>query len=487
MFDILSRHPRATRHATSRYRTAAVACALVAAMAGSAAAEVSDCRVFLLREVEGELTIDTIELKSSPKTTRTFHADADSGIIDMIFPVGPGGSGSMVSHSDKRTLTATCDSGTLTVEDRSSDGKGYTRPARDLADLARYDIRVSVSAGDGRFANFLIRQNETVGPDPVGPVLDMFAGRIPVQPGDFVLFTDTYRTLLPDVLTGDATLELDRWPIATVQSPGNEAGAFIVDTGAGTTIVDRAFLPKNTKIKKSGMIQYSTAGRQTLKYAPGGATGQVQTVLGRAVLPELRIGTVQVGDLSVDVLSQMPNIFPRPLAGIIGLDFLRQTGTLSFHFHDEPKVTMTMQRHDKTKSATRQTVEIPFTFVNSHLVVSGRIQGHPVHFIVDTGAPDSILDAAAARRIGLQFETGATTDGRGLDGGSVAIHDGASADITFENRTFPQTALHVSALPVFQRMAVHEQNVGLLGTAFFARAGHVEFDFSKRVMRLGEP
>jgi hypothetical protein len=131
-------------------------------------------------------------------------------------------------------------------------------------------------------------------------------------------------------------------------------------------------------------------------------------------------------------------------------------------------------------------IEIPFTFVNSHVVVSGRIHKHPVHFILDTGAPESMLDASAAKRVELRFDETAGADGRGLDGGSVVIYDGGSATVLLADRPIPKTAFRVGALPVFQPMAVHDQNIGLLGTAFFARFSRVELDFTDRVLRLSD-
>ena len=310
----------------------------------------------------------------------------------------------MLRLADAGILTATCDAGILTIDNRSSDGKGYTRPERDRADLARYDIRLSVSAGDGRFANFLLERYETVRRDNVGPVLDMFAGRLAAKAGEFVLFTDTYLRALPESLAGQVPLEINRWPIATMTLPGGKTGSFIVDIGAGSTVVARSFLPKGTRIEKSGMTQYSSAGRQTLKYAPGGATGQVQNVLGHAVLPEIQLGDLRVKQFTVDVMSRMPDIFRRPIDGILGLDLLRQTRVLSFDFAQgsKPKATMRLMRSAKT--GTTPFIEMPFTFVNSHLVVSGQIGGQPVHFVLDTGAPRSILDVSAAKRVGLRFD-----------------------------------------------------------------------------------
>jgi len=464
-------------------RLGPIAIALAAITATAAAGE-NDCRLFLLRDSDGQLVLDEIELTGSPRTERVFHANADTGIIDVILPVGPGGSGSMARLADDLAITAVCDAGTLTLNTHTAGGKGYARPPRSRADLAQYDVRLSVSAGDGRFANFLIERYATARRDDVGPVLDIFAGRMPVTAGDFVLFTDTFLHALPAALDGETPIELDRWPIATVRLPDGRTGAFIVDIGAGTTVVSRSFLPEGTKIKKQGMVQYSSAGREVLKYAPGGATGQVQTVLGQAVLPEMQIGQIRVEQMPVDVLSQMPDFFGRPIDGIIGLDLLRQSSVLSFVFDPgpKPKARMHLARHRSTND--QQAIELPFTFVNSHLVVNGQISNHRVYFTLDTGSPDSMLAVSAARRVGLQFDETSRKDGRGLDGGSAAVYKGRSTALLLGGRSIPDTTFHVGALPIFDRMTVHDQNVGLLGTAFFAGFARVEIDFNQRVLRL---
>ena len=54
------------------------------------------------------------------------------------------------------------------------------------------DLRGIVVSPDGTLAAFEIGQYDTVTRDEIGPVMDMFAGKIPVSNGDHILFTDTY-------------------------------------------------------------------------------------------------------------------------------------------------------------------------------------------------------------------------------------------------------------------------------------------------------
>jgi len=458
----------------------------VAQLSATAIAGEDGCRLFLLRDRDRTLSVEPVDLSGSPRTERTFHADTETGIIDVIFPVGPGGSGSMVRLADATALTAVCDAGVLSIESRTADGKGYKRPERGRDDLARYDIRLSVSAGDGRTANFLIDRYDNVRRDEVGPVMDMFAGRIPVKPKEYVLFTETFLHARPERFAGRVPLEIDRWPIATLTLPDGKTGSFIVDIGAGTTVVGRPFLPEGTEIQKSGMVQYSSAGRQILKYAPGGATGQVQNVLGQAVLEGITLGDLRVDEITVDVMSEIPDMFGRPIAGIIGLDLIAQTRVLAFEFPSGATSSAVMSLKRSAMNRDAHTIEVPFTYVNSHLVVTGTINEKPVHFVLDTGAPQSMLDAEAATRVGVWFDESSERAGRGIDGGSAPVYKGGTASLTLGDTTIPDTVFNAGGLPVFQRMTVHQQNAGLLGTAFFARFARMELDFANRVLRLVE-
>ena len=444
------------------------------------------CHTFLIKRGNDGLAIERVDIADGQDNARTFEANQTTGIVDVIMPVGPGGSGSVARFRDQRTITATCTKGELQIVDRSADGKVYERPVRRMEELARYDTRVSVVGADGTLAAFEIRRYDTAATDRIGPVMDMFAGKIPVSDGDHILFTDTYLHAAGSPIAGEAAVEYDRWPLVTATLPDGTTGTFLVDVGAGTTVVAKSFLPKKTKIEKTGMVQYSAAGKQTLKYAPGGATGQVQSVVGQATLPHLNLGGIAVTDVQVDVLSKMPDMFGRPIAGILGLDLMRRTELLTIGYSTTAGAAPFIRLSDRDPSAAGAALELPFAIVKTHVMVKGEVNGKPVHFILDTGAPGPILDASAAKAAEVESDTTTARSGRGLDGGSATITRGSPARLTLAGRTLEDVSFNVSDLSVFSSMRVHGQNVGLLGNAFFARFARMELDFVRRVVRFVE-
>ncbi|MHC5111016.1 MAG: aspartyl protease family protein [Planctomycetota bacterium] len=439
------------------------------------------CRVFVLKRADQGYEIDAVDL--APNETKVFPSNRATGIVDVILTVAPGGSGSIPKWSEERLLVARCSDGELAVTNKLTNGEDWARPARKIDDLARYDVRVSVTGADGVKRAFLIVENDRVFVEEVGPVVDMFGGKIPMSDGDHILCTDTYRHSLGLHVEGEAPLEYDRWPLVTVKLADGKEGVFIVDIGAGTTVVSRSFLPDDIEIEKAAMVQYSSSGKKMLKYTPGGATGAVDTILGHATPKELRIGDIVFENPTVDVMGEIPDIFGRPIAGILGMNLMRRCDVLSMSLKSEGKSTPSMRMGRSARPPDAQVLEVPFTFVSSHLTVDGRIEGAPVHFIMDTGSPDVVLDAFAAERIGVKMEKG-SRPGRGLDGGSSEIRKGSRVELSIAARNFEAVQPQISALPCFRMLRTNKQNAGLLGNSFFSRFTRMELDFKQRVARF---
>lgn len=450
-------------------------------VAPAVAGESDACRVFVLKRVDQSYTIESVDLADNEM--KVFPANQASGIVDIILSVGYGTSGSMAKWSDGRMLTARCRAGELQVTDRHPDRKDWTRPPRKLVDLARFDLRISVTGADGAKQAFLILQNKTVVEDPVGPIVDLFGGKIPMSEGDHTLCVDTYHHMLGAHVEGEAPLEYDRWPLVTATLPDGTEGVFIADIGAGTTVVSKKFLPPDTKIEKATMVQYSSAGKKMLKYAPGGATGKVESVLGHATLKELRFGGIRFKDAQVDVMSEMPDIFGRSIDGILGMDLMRRCDVLSMNFTTKGGATPTLRMGRSSMPNGTGTLELPFTFVNSHLTVDGKLNESLVHFVMDTGCPGIILDTGAAKRIGVKAEK-KMRPGRGLDGGKAELSRGNSAALAFADRDLGAIQPKISALSCFTTLRTNNQNAGLLGNSFFSRFSKMELDFDRRIVRF---
>lgn len=129
---------------------------------------------------------------------------------------------------------------------------------------------------------------------------------------------------------------------------------------------------------------------------------------------------------------------------------------------------------------------MPFTIVRTHLVVTGAVNGAPVHFVLDSGAPESFLDPAAAKDAGVEIDKDSVRKGRGLDGGAADIHSSKGGTLKLGDRSFPDIAFRISALHAFSGLNAHGQNVGLLGNSFFQRFRRFDIDFDRRVVRFVE-
>jgi predicted aspartyl protease len=433
-------------------------------------------RLFILRSTEGILAVEAIDV--GVNETEVLLASED--LVDVVFPAGPGQSAGLVTPGDGRTFVVQNTGQELRVEVRSSDGSSRELPARPLDELVQHDVRLSVTGG-GQRAAFLIIMNERVTAD-VGPVANMFAGRLPAAmlQDAYVVQTETYRHEAGPAISGTATLEIDRWPFVQITLSDGTASDFIVDIGAGGTVVDRSILPEGTEIIEASMVEYSAAGKRTLKYAPGGAAGEVQTIVGHATLEQVVLGDLVVPDVTVDVMESLPDIFGRRVSGILGMDVLRRCELLSLTLATEaPELAF-----GADPLGAEDAIELPFAFVSTHLVVGGEVNGTPVFFILDTGAPSVFLDETAAETSDVELEAAETDSARGLGEGHVRLHQSTIGTLTLGDRSFDAVPCMVSALAPFDMIRAEGQHAGLLGNDFLGRFDRIEIDFEHRVVRL---
>lgn len=459
-----------------RIEAVLVAGLLSATLSGQGAAEEPKTNAFILKMTGEAFAIDAVQIAAGGIQA----VQTSDGVIGVIFPPGPGQSAALITPEEGRMLVIRNTGEELRVEERSADGSSRELPPRSLDDLPKYDIRVSITGG-GKRAAFLISQNRTVESD-VGPVANMFSGRVPAETlaGGYVLQTETYRHETGAPVAGKVPLEIDRWPFARVTLPDGVEAEFIVDIGAANTVVDKSMVPSGVDITEASMVEYSAAGKRTLKYAPGGATGKVQTVVGHAALADLALAGIAVPDITVDVLEDMPDFFGRPVGGIVGMDILRRCRRLRLDLGGEDP----NMEFGAAPSRSADAIELPFAFVSTHLVVEGDVNGTPVFFILDSGAPSSYLDEVAAAAAGVLGDESKADESRGLDGGGVSTLPGNMAELTLGDRLFDNVPCRISSLSAFDALRGEDQHVGLLGNDFFGRLSGIEIDFETRTVRF---
>jgi predicted aspartyl protease len=448
-----------------------------------AAGAAGSTNIFLLRQTDRGPVVDAVPI--APNETKVFRCnEGGEGPIDVIFPPSAGRSASLLQIGDGCTIVVRHTGTALQLESRAADGAGREYPPREIEDLVRYDIRISVGGPGGRAA-FVIEQNDRVRRD-VGPVGNMFAGNLPPAMFDnaFIVQTDTYLHSAGAPVSGVVPLELDRWPFVKVTLPDGTTSDFIVDIGAASTVIDRSLLPDEIEIKAASVVEYSSAGKRTLKYAPGGATGQVQTVLGHAGLDHIRLDGLKVQDVALTVLEEMPDLFGRPVGGILGLDILRRADVLTFSRSNDEGNQWALSFGNSGGAEPEDAVEVPFALADTHLIIESACNGTPVFFVLDTGAPTSFLDVQAADAVGVKGDESRRDEARGLDAGSVDMLPGVIETLTLDGRAFPGVECRIAALSAFNGLRGPQQHVGLLGVSFLLQFDRVEIDFVEHVVRF---
>jgi len=435
-------------------------------------------RLFVLKQSEGAVVVEPVDVVTAEGEARRFTCGAETGVIDVILPVGPGGSGSLIRLAERRELSVACRNREIAITEHAAGGKTWQRPLRRLDDLEREETRVSViGAGALRTSVRLVKTRDVVA-DEAGGVEDPFEGRVPIAAGDFVVGTETHPCAAGPELEGTAKLEVKGWPFVKATAPDGSERWLVLDLGAGATVLARDFLPADTAIETQSMTEYSGAQKRLLKYAPGGATGAVESIAGAAVLEALEVPELSFEAARVDVMASLPGAFGRPVAGILGLDLLRRARIVSLELDGEhPRLSLAHEPSEKPPA-----FEVPFSIVRSHLVVAGTVNGTTVRFFLDTGSTDSILDEAAAAVANVAWLPSKGTTAGGLDGGSVPIAPAAPTALTLGDRVLEPVAFQVSALATFAPLRVPGQAVGLLGNAFFARFARFSIDFERRVV-----
>jgi hypothetical protein len=257
----------------------------------------------------------------------------------------------------------------------------------------------------------------------------------------------------------------------------------VIDTGGAQTLVARSFLPETTEIREAAMVEHSAAGRRLLEYAPGGATGAVRGILGHADIPVLRFGDVSFEHVTTAVIDEMPDIFGRPIAGILGLDLLRRGGGIHFEVPAAAAGPGTIRLGRISRADPHElAAETSFTIVNDHIVVPVEVGPLAAHMILDTGAPTVLLDADTARAAGI-----AETEARavkGLDGKGVRSATGMVPILRIGALESENVEARVAPLTVFDRFRSGDQHLGLLGNEFLGRFSCVEIDFASRRIRF---
>lgn len=423
-------------------------------------------QVLLLVERDGKLAIERRALEEGRELV--LESSATTGILDLVLPVGPGRSASIASLASTSTIRVRAQQGLLHASTEAAGGLSFARPERSLAELARETVYVCVTGAHGRRAAFLVRGDQPVEELADGPFLDLFAGRVPLGERNFAITTDTQAPVEGARWKGEASVRLDGWIFAEAVLPGGKKANFALDLGAGTTLLARSALPQGTPIEPSTIARYQGGTRSDERYTAGGATGSIGGLAGRATLASLCLGSAELRDAEVDVIETLPALGGKPVDGILGLDLLRRAGRIRIDCR-AGRLVLGGERLAHADGSAR-CLELA-----SHLFVPGRAGKLAWHWLVDSGAPRTILDTQALEAAGLAL-AGEGGSAGGLDGARRALRELAPCSPSVGTREFREARPLASELEVFAPFRTRGLGIGLLGNDLLAELGELEID-----------
>jgi hypothetical protein len=435
------------------------------------------CKIFILKEEKGTVTLQAVELEKN-KTTKFFGKD----YITFVLPVSPGKSGSVVQLTHRKDETSViCNGETISVTIIHPDGSTRDYPQVKLEDLDTYQIRVNIVGGNGVKKVYQIQNYQSAQIDK-GPVFDMLGSIIPLQSGEYSITTETEILESQIHLSGKIPLKYEH-PLLFIEGTidGGKSGTFIVDFGAGGTVVGKKYLPDNVKIEKVTSVMYSEKGTEVSSGIMGGVGGEVSGFLGNAQLRKLYFGEIEYADISVRVLEKLPDFNQKKIAGIIGLDLLQQGDVVSVEYKTTSSnpayLHFGLMNHPDSKF-----YRIPFSIAYGHIFVEGGVNDIPVSFLFDTGARSIFISESIAGKAKLELSK-EPINIHGLDENKTKAYNSHAQKLKLGDNQFNDISLIVSDLPVLKSMGLLD-NGGLLGNSFLEKFQTVQIDFKKNEIRL---
>ena len=461
--------------------------AFAVALCPAAALAAPSARLFLLERAPGgvALRVDSVATGAAAE----FPIDPDSALVDLVLPVGPGQSASLLRPSDRGSVLVVRYRGdTLYASVRRPDGSVHERQPRALADLAREETRLSVTGGDGSSAAFVIRAGAEARPDTAGPAANMFAGKLPFQlgDGDWVVQTATWRRPAAAAPRGRMVLSRESYLFAEVVRPDGRLGRFIVDLGAGESVVAPGFVPKGQAVVPSSMVEYSLRGARLLDYRAGDATGVMPVVAGHTVFPSLSLGGVTVDSLEAQV-AELPAALGEGVVGILGVDVLRRARRVRLNVPAKDSSPASLE-FDPPAPLARESGRCAFSWLSSHVVMGGEVSGRPAYWIVDSGSPVSFMDPTALAEETWVLAARKAPPVRGVGGKPGASYDATAPLLRVgTGARWADTPVRLARLAPFDAVRPGGRVPALLGVSELARMGSLELDFDARLARWGTP
>lgn len=441
------------------------------------------CNCFLLVEQNNNLTIEKIFVDNN-----NVEVVINKNVVTAILSWGKGMSGDMIKKENREgSFIIQCKDGVLKVKHRSKDGSEKSLPDVNITELKKLDIRLNVTGGNGLKKAFVIKNYNTVINDD-GPVLDMFGGKIPVNDGDYLITTETKSQIkVNHKIQGSIEYEIiDNWIIVPVYFENNQKSNFILDLAATSTVINKNILPAEIEINKVEMITYNSSTNDTSRSSMQGATGVLDQdiFLGKAIIPVLRLGTIDVVYTNVSVLKSFPQKLEElGIVGILGLDILEQSSKIKIlGVNNNGTKTIILNNEN---NHTSPNFSLSIKKAGGIFFTNGFINSHQIEFVVDLGARETILSKTIYDKMNDQTFTVNNKNKTitGIDGQPSNAFVISVPELQLSNYKFENQQVVVSDIAALQSYGLQNTSA-LLGMNFFNRFNAIEIDFNNKTLNL---
>lgn len=437
--------------------------------------------IFLEQQKNGGLTFEKINISNNES-----RIISNPDIITFILPLGEGKAADLIRGGDRPFVFIIKNiGGTLEITIRTNDGKQHKYPSVSLAQLSRYKIRVNVTSGKETKHAYIINNYNDIYLDS-GPVLDIFGGKIPMNPDDYSLTIETKILKAENYITGQVLWEkIDHWLVVEGKINNKISGKFIVDTGAsGSLVVKKSILPENIEITKLLAVEYTTEGENKTTGQMSGATGKVEdsNFIGASVIPEFEIGDIKLHDISANILNELPEFIERKkIVGIIGLDILRLAKIVSIE-----SISMNSGQIIFTDKFQPSNSDYSLKLENAGnlLFLPGKMQKTDVSFLIDLGARRSLISKKFFTNHDISYKTTGKTETMGISGMKTISDEINVQEIELEKFPFQNVKFIMSDSLFITRSIGLESTGAILGMSFFEQFSNLSIDFTSGTLFL---
>ncbi len=383
--------------------------------------------VFLLKNSDSGLEIEKIDIAENE--TQVFVCGT-GGYITIILPVSAGTSGDFVKAGTKSVMIARYTEGNLKIYVQKPDGMQKELLSKTPAELTAFEIKVNVISADIKKV-FKISGYSKAEVDDNSPVIDMFQGKIPINPGDYSITTE--------ITDAEKSLKLE--------------GEFDIRLHGGYYFTE---LVLNNSRKVNAVIDLAAA----------------QSFLIRSAVPS----GIETFNTSSTMVSAEGNGVK--IEGIVGLDILKNSDFLTMQIPAENSGKCYLSRGSMLKGPA---TTIPFTLSQGHIFFKGLVNGTESSFLLDSGSPFCIFPMSAAKMYNVNTTTGKKIFG--ADGNEIKTEMGSIENISIGSIGIKNIDCLFTDSPIFAKYGL-ESNGGLIGTSLLNRLQFLELDLTSQVLRI---